>query len=52
MVSYLALTIGLVAIFLAQQVGTSGGEVRHTEIRANATTVGAINNGEEKGDED
>ena len=52
LVSYLALTIGLVAIFLAQQVGTSGGEVRHTEIRANATTVGAINNGEEKGDED
>ncbi len=38
LVSYLALTIALVAVFLAQQVGTSGGEIRHTEIRPNAIT--------------
>lgn len=44
LVSYLVLTIGLVAVFLAQQVGTTGGEVRHTEIRPNAnTTAGETN---------
>ncbi len=36
LVSYLAVTIGAVAVFLAQQTGTTGGEVRHTEIRPNA----------------
>jgi uncharacterized membrane protein len=45
LVSFLALTIGAVAVFLAQQTGTSGGEIRHTEIRANATTtIGAEQN--------
>jgi len=43
LVSFIALTISFVAIFLAQQTGTSGGEIRHTEIRANATP----NNSEE-----
>ena len=38
LVSFLAITIAVVGVFLAQQVGTSGGEVRHTEIRANAVT--------------
>ena len=33
LVSYLALVISLVAVFLAQQAGTTGGEIRHTEIR-------------------
>jgi uncharacterized membrane protein len=35
----------VVAVYFAQQTGTSGGEIRHTEIRANATTPseGAIN---------
>jgi uncharacterized membrane protein len=41
-VSFLALTVAAVGVFLAQQTGTTGGEVRHTEIRANgATTTGA-----------
>ncbi|WP_396183938.1 hypothetical protein [Flavobacterium sp.] len=37
--------VAIVAVFFAQQTGTSGGEIRHTEIRANATTPseGAIN---------
>jgi len=52
LISYLALTIGLVAVFLAQQVGTSGGEVRHTEIRANATTGDNQNNTAEKQNDD
>lgn len=39
LVSFLALVIALVGVFLAQQVGTTGGEIRHTEIRANATNA-------------
>lgn len=31
------LIIAVVGVFLAKQVGTSGGEIRHTEIRPNAT---------------
>lgn len=37
LVSFLTLAITFVAVFLAQQTGTTGGEIRHTEIRANAT---------------
>jgi hypothetical protein len=33
--SYLALVIAIVGVVLAKNVGTSGGEIRHTEIRAN-----------------
>lgn len=39
LVYYIALAISLVAVFLAIQTGTSGGEIRHTEIRANAVPV-------------
>lgn len=38
LVSFIALTISVVAVFLAQQTGTSGGEIRHTEIRANSAS--------------
>ncbi|MDD5150446.1 MAG: hypothetical protein PHC28_08170 [Flavobacterium sp.] len=36
LVSYVALVVTIVAVFFAQQTGTTGGEVRHTEIRPNA----------------
>jgi uncharacterized membrane protein len=36
LVSFLVLTFALVGTLLAVQTGTSGGEVRHTEIRPNA----------------
>jgi uncharacterized membrane protein len=39
LVSFFAMTVAAVAVFLAQQTGTTGGEIRHTEIRANATNV-------------
>jgi uncharacterized membrane protein len=39
LVSYLALIIAAVGVFLAQQVGTTGGEIRHTEIRTNVTNA-------------
>ena len=45
LVSYVALIIAIAGVFFAQQTGTTGGEIRHTEIRANATpTVGAEQN--------
>lgn len=34
LVSFIALIIAAVGIFLGKQTGTTGGEVRHTEIRA------------------
>lgn len=36
LVSYVVLTIALVGVFLGQRTGTTGGEIRHTEIRENA----------------
>lgn len=32
-VSYLTLILGIASLFVIQKVGTSGGEIRHTEIR-------------------
>jgi hypothetical protein len=53
LVSFLALTIAAVGIFLGKQTGTTGGEVRHTEIRANATsTSGAIQTETTGGEDD
>jgi len=37
LVSYVAVVVAFVGVFFAQQTGTTGGEIRHTEIRANAT---------------
>ncbi len=34
-ITYLALTVAVVGVFIGKEVGTTGGEVRHTEIRAN-----------------
>ena len=41
LISYLAFVIALVGVFLGKQTGTTGGEVRHTEIRENATVSNA-----------
>ena len=44
-VSYVAVIIAVIAVFFAQQTGTTGGEIRHTEIRANAVpTAGTEQN--------
>ncbi len=40
LVSYIAIGIALIAVFFAQQTATTGGEVRHTEIRTDSTAVG------------
>lgn len=39
LVSFVALIIAIVGVFFAQQTGTTGGEVRHTEIRANSVPI-------------
>ncbi|HCQ13008.1 hypothetical protein [Flavobacterium sp.] len=53
LVSFLAVTIAVVAVFLGKQTGTSGGEVRHTEIRANAgTSSDTIQNGGEAAEDE
>jgi uncharacterized membrane protein len=33
LVSYIILLVGIASLFVIQKVGTSGGEIRHTEIR-------------------
>lgn len=53
LVAAITLIIAIVAVVFASFVGTSGGEIRHTEIRANATpTVGTEKNaaGSEQGE--
>ncbi len=37
LVSFFILGIGIISLFIVQKVGTSGGEIRHTEIRTNTT---------------
>jgi uncharacterized membrane protein len=46
LVSFLALTVALVAVFLAQKVGTTGGEIRHTEIRKDYKAPNTGTNGD------
>jgi uncharacterized membrane protein len=52
LVSLLALVLAVLAVFLGKQTGTSGGAIRHTEIRTGATAENAGASGEEEGDED
>jgi uncharacterized membrane protein len=45
------LLLAVIGVFLAQKVGTSGGEIRHTEIRANSNSpIGTIETHEEDKD--
>lgn len=39
LVSYIVVIVAIIAVFFAQQTGTTGGEIRHTEIRANAVST-------------
>ncbi len=55
-VSYIALVVAIIGVFFAQKTGTTGGEVRHTEIRPTAVqAVGTDQNatsGEKEESED
>lgn len=46
LVSWLAIVVAVVAVFFAKEVGTSGGEVRHTEIRTDAAQAASGQNTE------
>lgn len=37
-IAYATLGAALIGLFLAKEVGTSGGEIRHTEIRSDSST--------------
>lgn len=53
MVSIIALIVSALGIFLAIKTGTTGGEIRHTEIRANAVQSAGVEqsaNGSEQGE--
>ena len=56
LISYVALIVALAGVFLAQQTGTTGGEIRHTEIRSDVfQTAGEEKNstgGKQEGSED
>lgn len=39
LVSYIAVVVSIIGMFFAKQTGTTGGEIRHTEIRENATST-------------
>ncbi|MDF1516590.1 MAG: hypothetical protein RQ864_08660 [Lutibacter sp.] len=46
----LVILISLAAGFLAQSVGTTGGEIRHTEIRNDANSIQVYTEGDHDGD--
>jgi uncharacterized membrane protein len=49
LISYVVLVIAAIGIYLAQKAGTTGGEIRHTEIRANATdTINSLTTEEQE----
>ncbi|UOK41756.1 MULTISPECIES: hypothetical protein [Flavobacterium] len=49
MITYFAIVIAAGGVFLAQKTGTTGGEIRHTEIRENVS--GNADSAQEFGDE-
>ena len=52
LVSYAALVVAIVGVFFAKETGTTGGEVRHTEIRSDATqTAGTAIDGQSKAED-
>ena len=52
LVSYLAAVVAIVGVFFGKQTGTTGGEVRHTEIRENTTQTTINTDVSEENDED
>lgn len=52
LVTYLVLIISVVAVILGKETGTTGGEVRHTEIRAKTTANTMTNELENESDQD
>jgi uncharacterized membrane protein len=51
LVSYLAVIVAIIGVFLGKQTATTGGEVRHTEIRENTTQANVNSENSEEEDE-
>lgn len=51
-ISIATLVFALVVLFFAKQTGTTGGEIRHTEIRSGNINPASDNNNAEKGEDD
>ncbi len=51
-ISMVTLIFAFVILFFGKQTGTTGGEIRHTEIRSGNTMPAAENNKEENGKDD
>lgn len=49
--AFVTIAVCLLVLFFAKQTGTSGGEIRHTEIRTNSQAT-PENNKQEKGEDD
>jgi uncharacterized membrane protein len=45
LISYVAIVVATVAVVLSTQVGASGGEIRHTEIRDDTSNTKVLTNG-------
>lgn len=53
LVSFVAVVVAGIGVFFAQQTGTTGGEIRHTEIRANTIqNSGEVQNTTDKNQEE
>lgn len=52
LISISTLIFAFVVLFFAKQTGTTGGEVRHTEIRSGKSIPATDNNNAEKGEDD
>ena len=50
--SYAALVVALVGVFVAKEVGTTGGEIRHTEIRSDDAQAAGTTTGKQLKAED
>ncbi len=48
LISFLAIAIAIIGVFVSQKVGTSGGEIRHTEIRTGTMAVQTPNSEQEE----
>lgn len=51
-ISIATLVFAIVVLFFAKQTGTTGGEIRHTEIRSGNNTPATENNNAEKDEDD
>lgn len=51
-IPFVTIAFALVVLFFARQTGTTGGEIRHTEIRGDNSTLTPEINKAEKGDND